>query len=111
MNNTSSKKGNLKRYLDLSGLWNTFICLFNPQEIHFFSSVPDKLPNVPTQIGKMAYGDVKVTHYMTLNDFMEFVGVSSLHVCILKMFCAIFILMEIFVLIVTLLKIITRSLV
>ena len=42
------------------------------------------------QIGKMAYGDVKVTHYMTLDDFMEFVGVTSLHVCILKMFCPMF---------------------
>ncbi|XP_022111084.1 beta-galactosidase-1-like protein 2 isoform X2 [Acanthaster planci] len=37
-------------------------------------TVPDSLPRIPTQIGKMAYGDLQITHYMTLDDSMEFVG-------------------------------------
>ncbi|XP_033641124.1 beta-galactosidase-1-like protein 2 [Asterias rubens] len=37
-------------------------------------TIPDNLPSIPTQIGKMAYGDVKLTHYMTMDDAIEFIG-------------------------------------
>ena len=48
--------------------------------LSFFACVvvPDNLPSIPTQIGKMAYGDVKLTHYMTMDDAIEFIGVSLL---------------------------------
>ncbi|XP_038062752.1 beta-galactosidase-1-like protein 2 isoform X2 [Patiria miniata] len=37
-------------------------------------TIPDTLPKAPTQIGKMAYGEVQITHYMTLDDSAEIVG-------------------------------------